>query len=53
MGQVLHGCAKTTEAVHRAIQNSQESLKILARKYRVNPKTVSKWRKRQYISGGA
>ena len=27
MGQVLHGCAKTTEAVRRAIQDSQESLK--------------------------
>ncbi len=24
MGQILHGCAKTTEAVCRAIQNSQE-----------------------------
>ena len=27
MEQVLHGCAKTTEAVRRAIQNSQESQK--------------------------
>jgi transposase InsO family protein len=50
MGQILHGCAKTTEAVRRAIQNSQESLKTLAGKYGINPKTVSKWRKRQYIS---
>jgi hypothetical protein len=25
MGQVLHGCATTTEAIRRAIQNSQES----------------------------
>ncbi|VIO69886.1 hypothetical protein CI41S_21330 [Bradyrhizobium ivorense] len=24
MGQILHGCATTTEAVRRAIQNSQE-----------------------------
>lgn len=24
MGQILHRCATTTEAVHRAIQNSQE-----------------------------
>jgi hypothetical protein len=31
MGQVLHGCATTTEAVRRAIQNSQESLRALAR----------------------
>lgn len=26
MGQVLHGCATTTEAIRRAIQHSQESL---------------------------
>ena len=31
MGQVLHGCATTTEAVRRAIQHSQESLRALAR----------------------
>ena len=30
MGQVLHGCATTTEAIRRAIQNSQESLRVLA-----------------------
>ena len=28
MGQILHGSAKTTEAVRRAIQNSQESIAI-------------------------
>lgn len=27
MGQVLHGSATTTEAIRRAIQNSQESLR--------------------------
>ena len=32
MGQVLHGCARTTEAVRRAIQHSQESLRALARR---------------------
>ena len=46
MGQVLHGCATTTEAVRRAIQHSQESLRALASRYGVNPKTVAKWRKR-------
>ena len=30
MGQVLHGCATTTEAVRRAIQHSQKSLRALA-----------------------
>ena len=46
MGQVLHGCATTTEAVRRAIQNSQESLRALANRYGINPKTVAKWRNR-------
>jgi transposase InsO family protein len=46
MGQVLHGSATTTEAVRRALQGSQESLRALARRYGINPKTVAKWRKR-------
>src|SRR5215475_5603457 len=46
MGQVLHGCATTTEAVRRAIQHSQESLRALARRYSINQKTVAKWKKR-------
>jgi hypothetical protein len=31
MGQVLHGSATTTAAIRRAIQHSQESLRVLAR----------------------
>src|SRR3974390_3186091 len=46
MGQVLHGCATTTEAVRRAIQHSQESLRALAKRYGINQKTVAKWKKR-------
>jgi transposase InsO family protein len=46
MGQVLHGSATTTEAVRRAIQGSQESLRALAKRYSINPKTVAKWRGR-------
>jgi transposase-like protein len=46
MGQVLHGSATTTEAVRRAIQNSQASLRALAQRHGINPKTVAKWRKR-------
>jgi transposase InsO family protein len=46
MGQVLHGSATTTAAVRRAIQHRQESLRALARRYGVNPKTVAKWRQR-------
>ena len=39
MGQILHGSATTTEAVRRAIQHSQESLRGLAKRYGVDPKT--------------
>src|SRR3712207_11654 len=47
MGQVLQGSATTTEAVRRAIQRSQESVRALARHYGVSPTTVQKWRKRE------
>src|SRR3974390_2530988 len=50
MGQVLHGCATTTEAVRRAIQNSQESLRALAKRYGINQKTVRKWRSRASVA---
>jgi transposase InsO family protein len=50
MGQVLHGCATTTAAVRRAIQHSQESLRVLARRHGINPKTVAKWRKRSAVT---
>jgi hypothetical protein len=30
MGQILHRCARTTEALRRAIQDSQESIAALA-----------------------
>ncbi|ERT14707.1 hypothetical protein O185_02020 [Photorhabdus temperata J3] len=46
MGQILHRCVTTTEAMRRGIQNSQESLKVLAERYYINPKTVAKWKKR-------
>ena len=45
MGQVLHRSATTTEAIRRAIQHSQESLRALACRHGINPKTVAKWRK--------
>src|ERR1041385_3133614 len=49
MGQVLHGSARTTAAVRRAIQHSQESLRVLAKRHGVNPKTVAKWKKRPSV----
>jgi hypothetical protein len=50
MGQVLHGSATTTEAVRRAIQHSQESLRVLAKRHGINQKTVAKWKRRTSLS---
>jgi transposase InsO family protein len=50
MGQVLHGSATTTEAVRRAIQHSQESLRFLAKRYGINQKTVAKWKRRTSVA---
>src|ERR1700682_2673402 len=50
MGQILHGGATTTEAVRRAIQRSQESLRALAMRHGINPKTVAKWKKRSSVA---
>jgi transposase len=50
MVQVLHGRATTTEAVRRAIQHSQESLRALAKRYGINQKTVAKWKQRTSVA---
>ena len=50
MGQVLHGRATRTEAVRRAIQDSQESLRALSKRYGINQKTVAKWKKRTSVA---
>ena len=50
MGQVLHGCATTTTAIRRAIQHSQASLRALAKRYGINPKTVAKWKRRASVA---
>jgi transposase-like protein len=43
MGQILHGSATTTEAIRRA------SLRELAARFGINPKTVAKWRRRSSV----
>ena len=50
MGQVLHGRATTTEAMRRAIQDSEESLRALSKRYGINQKTVAKWKKRTSVA---
>jgi len=49
MGQVLHGSAKTTHAVRKAIQRSKATIAQLSEQYDLNPKTVMKWRKRSSV----
>ena len=39
-----------TAAVGRAIEHSQESLRALAKRYGVNPKTIAKWKARTSVS---
>ncbi len=50
MGQVLHGSATRTEAIRRAIQNSEESLRALSKRYGINQKTVAKWKRRSFVA---
>ena len=49
MGQILHDSAKTTHVVRAAIQRSKASIKELAGRYDLNPKTVTKWKKRAFV----
>lgn len=49
MGQLLHGSATTTHAVRTAIQRSKASIQALSKRYGVNPKTVMKWKKRDFV----
>jgi len=49
-GPGSHGSATTTKVVRRSIQHSQESLRALAKRYGINPKTVAKWRNRNSLA---
>ena len=49
MGQILHKCARTTEAIRKEIQDSKEGIMSLAKKYGINHKTVIKWKKRDFV----
>ncbi|GJD81666.1 IS481 family transposase [Methylobacterium gregans] len=53
MGQILHGSARTTEAVRRAIQLRQESVRAAAKRYGVSPTTIQKWRDRETTADAA
>ena len=49
MVQILHPSASITKATRRNIQNSQKSIAKLAKQYGINPKTVVKWKKRDFV----
>lgn len=49
MGQVLHGRATTTHSIRAAIQRSKASIQALSETYNLNPKTVAKWKKRDFV----
>ena len=52
MGQVLHGSARTTEAVRRAIQLRQQSVRATSKRYGVSP-TIQEWRNRETTADAA
>src|SRR3954469_25957098 len=53
MAGVLHGSARTTPRIRAELQASQEATRVLAARYGLNPKTVTKWRKRGSVRARA
>jgi hypothetical protein len=53
MGQIFHGSATITHAARAAIQRSTATAKALAAQHRLNPKTVAKWKKRDFVHDAA
>jgi len=53
MGQILHGSARTTALIRKTIQRSTLTNKELSQKYGINPKTVAKWRQREFVHDAA
>ncbi len=49
MEQLLHGRATTTPYIRQKIQKSTLSIAKLAAHYNINPNTVIKWKKRDYV----
>lgn len=49
MGQVLHKRATTTHRIRAQIQQSQKTVVQLAAEFGINPKTVTKWKKRTSV----
>ena len=50
MAQLLHHSARTTPTTRREIQLCKENLKLAAQRFNVNPKTITRWRKRNHVN---
>ena len=49
MANKIHGRATTTPAIRKIIQESKDTIAVLAARYNINPKTVIKWKHRQSV----
>ena len=49
MATKLHGRATTTPAIRKIIQESKDTIAVLAERYHINPKTVIKWKHRKSV----
>lgn len=49
MGQIRHGTAATTHSTRAKIQASEASIRDLAERHNINPKTVHKWKSRDTV----
>ena len=49
MANTLHGKATTTPAIRKIIQESKDTIAVLAERYHINPKTVIKWKHRKSV----
>ena len=49
MSNKIHGRATTTPAIRKIIQESKETIAVLAERYHINPKTVIKWKHRKSV----
>src|SRR4051794_37720998 len=53
MAAGIHGSARTTPRVLAELPRPQEATRLLAAHYRLNPKTVAKWRRKRTSAADA
>ena len=49
MANKLHGSTTTTPAIRKIIQESKDTIAVLAERYHINPNTVIKWKHRKSV----